>query len=73
MDEQPFTRSGGPVEAAADAELWIRAHMHGESTAADGYGGQVLRGTPGGGFSPAAGDELPALHEQPPLPDGCAF
>lgn len=73
VDEQPFTRSGGPIEATADAELWVRAHMHGESTAADGYGGQVLHGTPGGGFEPADGSELPALHEQPPLPDGCAF
>lgn len=72
VDEQPFTRSGSPVAAEADAVLWVRAHMHGEAASADGYGGQVLRGTPAGGFEPAA-DEAPPLHELPPLPDGCAF
>lgn len=73
VDEQPFTRSGGPVEAGADDELWVRAHMHGEATRPDGYGGQVLRGRPDASFAPADASALPALHEQAPLPDGCAF
>lgn len=73
VDEQPFTRSGGPIDASADAELWVRAHMHGQGTTADGYGGQVLHGSPRDGFAPMDATELLPLHEQPPLPDGCAF
>lgn len=73
VDEQPFTRSGGPIDASADAQLWVRAHMHGEGTSVDGYGGQVLRGSPRDGFAPADATELAPLHEQPPLPNSCAF
>jgi len=73
VDEQPFTRSGGPVEVQADAELWVRAHMHGEGTSAEGYGGQVLVGSVAGGFVVGDGEGLAALHEAEPLPDGCAF
>jgi hypothetical protein len=50
-DEQPFTRSGGPVLVAADSTVVVRAHMN-----TVGYGGQALRGTPSAGFSAA---ELP--------------
>ena len=70
-DEQPFTRSGGPVVAAPDAVLIVRAHMH-----PGGYGGAALQGTLAGGFSaPASVDAsfAPGLAVQPPLPEGCAF
>ncbi len=46
VDEQPFTRSGGPVAIAADSTVVVRAHMNNT-----GYGGQVLRGTVADGFS----------------------
>ena len=70
VDEQPFTRSGGPVAVGPDSTVLVRAHM---SDA--GYGGQALRGTPAGGFEPA---DLPPnfgadLGTAPPQPDGCAF
>ncbi len=73
VDEQPFTRSGGPVPAAAEASLWIRAHMQGDGTSPEGYGGQVMMGSPQEGFSVADARELAPLHEADPLPDGCAF
>lgn len=50
-DEQPFTRSGGPVTIEPDSTVVVRAHM---STV--GYGGQALEGSPANGFSVA---ELP--------------
>jgi hypothetical protein len=48
VDEQPFTRSGGPVEIAPDSAVVVRAHM---SNA--GYGGRAMRGTPAEGFRAA--------------------
>ena len=70
VDEQPFTRAGGPVPIAPETVVWVRAHMH-----PTGYGGQAFRGSVAGGFTAA---ELPAtfaaaLEKQPPRPDGCAF
>lgn len=70
VDEQPFVRSGGPVEVDAGTEVWVRAHM-----APGGYGGQAFKGSVGAGFASA---KMPAgfaeeLAGQPPLPDGCAF
>lgn len=70
VDEQPFVRSGGPVEVDSGTEIWVRAHM-----APGGYGGQALKGSVDAGFAPT---EMPVgfaeqLAEQPPLPDGCAF
>ncbi|MCA9661949.1 MAG: hypothetical protein KC486_26660 [Myxococcales bacterium] len=71
VDEQPFTRSGGPVEVGADDEVIVRAHMN-----PGGYGGQALRGSASGGFSVDAtvtAEFAAALETAPPLPDGCAF
>jgi hypothetical protein len=70
VDEQPFVRSGGPVEVDSRTEVWVRAHM-----APGGYGGRALKGSVEAGFVPT---EMPAgfaeeLVEQPPLPDSCAF
>ena len=70
VDEQPFVRSGGPVEIQANSIVYIRAHM---STA--GYGGQVLRGSVQSGFESVEmeagfGSELERL---PPQPEDCAF
>jgi len=70
VDEQPFTRSGGPVPIEADTVVWVRAHIN-----PGGYGGITLRGSVQAGFTP---EELSPgfaadLAETPPLPDGCAF
>jgi len=70
VNEQPFTRSGGPVEIGADSVVVVRAHM-----APAGYDGQALRGTPATGFAPAdlSADFSAHLGNAPPQPDGCAF
>ena len=70
VDEQPFVRSGGPVDVDPDRTLWVRAHMH-----PTGYGGIVMKGTLNEGFTraePAAGFAT-GLAKSPPLPAGCAF
>ena len=71
VDEQPFTRSGGPVEVPADHPVIVRAHLN-----SGGYGGRALRGALGGGAFEAA--DLPAgfaaaVEQQEPLPEDCAF
>ncbi len=71
VDEQPFTRTGGPVTISASDEVLVRAHM-----APGGYGGQVLRGAPDGSFAPAPEKQegfAESLEESSPLPDSCAF
>ena len=70
VDEQPFTRTGGPVNIAADAIVYLRAHMN-----TLGYGGVVMKGTVQGGFEPAEveagfGSDLERI---PPQPEDCAF
>lgn len=70
VDEQPFTRSGGPVKINEDQTVWIRAHMN-----TVGYGGQTLKGSPKRGFKRA---EMPEgfaadLEKMAPLPVGCDF
>ncbi len=66
--EQPFVRSGGPVEISEADEVIVRAHMH-----PAGYGGIVYRGSVAGGFEATtlAEDFATALSEQDPLPSGC--
>ena len=70
VDEQPFTRSGGPVPIEADTVVLVRAHMHPE-----GYGSLVMKGSPGQGFEPfeVSPDFAANLSETPPLPEGCNF
>jgi hypothetical protein len=70
VNEQPFTRSGSPVDIAPDTVVWVRAHMQ-----PGGYGGQAFRGTVADGFEQATPPPAfaPALADMPPLPDGCAF
>ena len=70
VDEQPFTRSGGPVEISESQKVWIRAHMNNS-----GYGGTTLFGSVTDGFETV---EMPDgfasdLENEAPLPDGCAF
>lgn len=70
VDEQPFTRSGGPVPVDADESVVVRAHMNDE-----GYVREALRGSAQEGFEPITLERGfgAALAEQPPLPEGCAF
>jgi hypothetical protein len=68
--EQPFARSGGPVDVGEEQEVIVRAHMN-----RAGYGGAALRGTALGGFQPTelAPDFAAELAGVAPLPQGCAF
>jgi len=70
VTEQPFVRSGGPVEIAADEVVWVRAHMN-----IGGYGGQVFKGSAAAGFQPAEpGPSFASgVENLDPLPTGCAF
>lgn len=71
VDEQPFTRSGGPVDVADDATVIVRAHMH-----PGGYGGAVMRGSKAEGFvvdTSVTEGFAGNLATTPPLPTGCAF
>lgn len=68
--EQPFTRSGGPVDIQSDETVIVRGHMNGM-----GYGGAGLKGSVTGGFAPM---EIPGafgagLDQLGPLPSGCAY
>ncbi|MEL7141818.1 MAG: hypothetical protein AAFS04_08935 [Cyanobacteria bacterium J06631_9] len=70
VDEQPFTRSGGPVEVEADEVVIVRSHMH-----PTGYQNQAMKGSINAGFEPVTLPEAFAsdLAEAEPLPTGCAF
>ncbi len=70
VDEQPFTRSGGPVPIDPAETVLVRAHM-----STGGYGLAVMRGSVQSGFeateaSPGFAVELAS---EPPLPQDCAF
>jgi len=70
VDEQPFTRSGGPVSIEADTIVLVRAHMH-----PGGYGGLAMKGSLEQGFEQIelSPDFAANLLQTPPLPEGCNF
>lgn len=68
-NEQPFTRSGGPVPIEPNQSVIIRGHMGGVQSH---YGGQVLGGSVEAGFKPVT-DSLASLESVEPLPTECAF
>lgn len=68
-NEQPFTRSGGPVAIESTQDVLVRAHMGGLQKH---YAGQSLGGSVDAGFQPVI-DSLPSLETVAPLPKGCAF
>lgn len=70
VTEQPFVRSGGPVDISADAVVYVRAHMN-----TVGYGGTLMRGTVQDGFKPAEAEAGlgSGLERVPPQPEDCAF
>lgn len=71
VEEQPFSRSGGPVDAGASDRLFVRAHMQ-----PTGYGGTLFVGTIDDGFDVVpVGDPVPdrRVEDAEPQPDACAF
>jgi len=70
INEQPFTRSGGPVNISAEDEVFIRAWMH-----PTGYGGSVFKGSVAEGFECVAlwPEFAQDLSTEPPLPTSCPF
>lgn len=70
VDEQPFSRNGGPVPIQPNTVVLVRAHMN-----ASGYGGDVFKGSVTKGFTKTdlAADFAAALAKQQPLPQGCDF
>lgn len=70
VDEQPFTRSGGPVATEEDEVVVVRSHMH-----PTGYLSQVMKGTVAEGFeiTTLPADFAIGLAEEEPLPTGCTF
>jgi hypothetical protein len=68
VEEQPFTRSGGPVEVAAADVVRVRLHMNTTGYSSMGMEGSVAAGFAaadfGEGFAPDVGGDLPS---------GCAF
>ena len=70
VDEQPFTRSGGPAPIQPTDEVIVRAHMH-----PDGYGALAQQGSVATGFTPItlSADFAADLAAQSPQPSGCNF
>jgi len=70
VNEQPFTRSGGPVAIAPDQTVIIRAHFNPTGYSPFAYRGSVVNGfeptTPAQGFASERAQESP-------LPQGCSF
>ena len=69
-EEQPFQRSGSPVEIEPGQTVIVRAHMN-----ASGYGGVAMRGTVDEGFEEVTLESAFAAdaESQGPLPESCAF
>lgn len=69
-DEQPFTRSGGPIAVQPDDAILVRAHL-----APVGYAGDAVRGTVATGLTtPDRAESLATgLASAEPQPMGCLF
>lgn len=68
VNEQPFSRSGGPVRIAKDRKVYIRGHMNNT-----GYSNQVYSGTVATGFVEDQRMVSIDLEKTDPQPDGCDF
>lgn len=70
VNEQPFTRSGGPVKLIKDQKVYVRMHMN-----TSGYSNRVFTGSVAEGFQKSTLDKTFAseLETKQPLPNGCAF
>ena len=70
VDEQPFTRSGGPIDISADQFVYIRAHMNPLGYGSFGVGGSVQEGFKQEMIETTVANELETTA---PLPKNCAF
>ncbi|MEL6986756.1 MAG: hypothetical protein AAGK97_02910 [Bacteroidota bacterium] len=70
VNEQPFIRSGGPVELDPNQKVFIRGHMNNS-----GYGTKAYTGTVANGFQAVDLERNFAsdLAQQEPLPGACPF
>jgi len=70
VNEQPFTRSGGPVNVGPNELIYVRAHMNNL-----GYGTQVFSGNVKDGLvlDSLATSFAADLETMEPLPEDCAF
>jgi hypothetical protein len=68
VNEQPFSRSGGPVKILKDQVVFVRAHMNNS-----GYGGQAMTGSVSSGFNIAPLSGYDDLATKDPLPAQCNF
>jgi hypothetical protein len=70
VDEQPFTRSGGPVEIQSTAVVIVRAHLN-----TSGYGDVGVVGAAASGFARVTLpiDFAADLELSPPQPPPCGF
>ena len=70
VNDQPFTRSGGPVDIGPNTTVFIRAHMN-----ISGYGGMIMGGSVASGFHVVeiSPNFSPEIENTLPLPDGCNF
>ena len=68
VNEQPFSRSGGPVDIFTDEEVIIRGHMNNL-----GYGELVFRGSVSDGFFPDTLLTVVDISGTGPQPSGCEF
>ncbi|MBQ4819463.1 hypothetical protein [Aquimarina sp. MMG016] len=70
VNEQPFVRTGGPVDINKDQIIYVRAHMN-----TSGYGTKVYKGSISAGFNTEtlAADFASDLATTQPLPTGCSF
>ncbi|MEL6385516.1 MAG: hypothetical protein AAFQ89_24265 [Cyanobacteria bacterium J06626_18] len=70
VDEQPFSRTGGPVAVPPDQSVIVRAHMDPQ-----GYGTQAMQGSVDTGFEEVTLQEGFAadVASADPQPQGCAY
>lgn len=70
VNEQPFSRLGGPVAVSEDTQVYIRAHMNTTS-----YGSRVFKGSVASGFTSEnlEVEFAKGLEEIAPLPARCDF
>lgn len=71
VNEQPFTREGGPVSIQLSDTVIVRAHMN-----TSGYGGMAMRGSVNGTFVQApdiTADFASEVEDEEPLPEDCLF
>lgn len=70
VNEQPFVRSGGPVDLSDTTIVYVRAHMN-----SFGYGGKIMTGSVQNGFKLQDVNAVifPELEHIQPQPSDCAF